>query len=354
MGEMAAGLAHQLRTPLATALLYAGNLTRRSGWRKRDRLRFAEKALGAPARSRADDPGHADVRARRARSRTSRFELRELLHELAQVMEPQMARHEACTSQSRCRCVGAHVRGNRKALCGALRQSAGKRAAGERRRRRGALAERSTSRDACHSVCSDSGEGMSPEVQRAAVRAVLHHAHRGHRAGARDRAQRGRMRTAARCRSTAAPGRGTTFMVQPALPAGSRRSGTCALKPLPVLIVEDDASLARSAAATRSSCRVIEVIEATRWRGMRWSARTGARGDRGHRRADAADGRRAAAARDQAPLARRLPVLLMTAYGMIDRAVEAMRAGACNYLAKPFEPDAAGVGGGALDAAGGV
>lgn len=34
-----------------------------------------------------------------------------------------------------------------------------------------------------------------------------------------------------------------------------------------------------------------------------------------------------------------MPVLLMTAYGMIDRAVEAMRAGACNYITKPFEPD---------------
>jgi two-component system response regulator FlrC len=35
-----------------------------------------------------------------------------------------------------------------------------------------------------------------------------------------------------------------------------------------------------------------------------------------------------------------LPVLLMTAYGMIDKAVEAMQAGACHYLTKPFEPDA--------------
>jgi len=33
------------------------------------------------------------------------------------------------------------------------------------------------------------------------------------------------------------------------------------------------------------------------------------------------------------------PVLLMTAYGMIERAVQAMRDGACNYLVKPFEPD---------------
>jgi two-component system, response regulator FlrC len=35
-----------------------------------------------------------------------------------------------------------------------------------------------------------------------------------------------------------------------------------------------------------------------------------------------------------------IPVLLMTAYGVIDQAVEAMRAGACNYITKPFEPEA--------------
>ena len=35
-----------------------------------------------------------------------------------------------------------------------------------------------------------------------------------------------------------------------------------------------------------------------------------------------------------------LPVMLMTAYGVIDRAVEALHAGACHYLPKPFEPDA--------------
>ncbi len=34
-----------------------------------------------------------------------------------------------------------------------------------------------------------------------------------------------------------------------------------------------------------------------------------------------------------------LPVLLMTAYGAVERAVEAMRQGAVDYLVKPFEPD---------------
>lgn len=34
-----------------------------------------------------------------------------------------------------------------------------------------------------------------------------------------------------------------------------------------------------------------------------------------------------------------LPVLIMTAYGTIDDAVQAMRDGACNYMAKPFAPE---------------
>jgi DNA-binding NtrC family response regulator len=34
------------------------------------------------------------------------------------------------------------------------------------------------------------------------------------------------------------------------------------------------------------------------------------------------------------------PVVLMTAFGSIDSAVEAMRTGACDYLTKPFEPEA--------------
>ena len=35
-----------------------------------------------------------------------------------------------------------------------------------------------------------------------------------------------------------------------------------------------------------------------------------------------------------------LPVLLMTAFGDVDKAVSAMRAGACDFLLKPFEPRA--------------
>jgi len=44
MGEMAAGLAHQLRTPLATALLYTANLAKPQ-LGEADRLKFGEKSL---------------------------------------------------------------------------------------------------------------------------------------------------------------------------------------------------------------------------------------------------------------------------------------------------------------------
>jgi len=109
------------------------------------------------------------------------------------------------------------------------------------------------------------------------------------------------------------------------------------LKPLPVLIVEDDAAL-REALRDTLELSGYHVIEAS-------------------------DGKDALERIEQARVGivvtdvqmqpmdgeqllhevkRRyasLPVLLMTAYGEIDRAVAAMRAGACNYLAKPFEPD---------------
>lgn len=109
------------------------------------------------------------------------------------------------------------------------------------------------------------------------------------------------------------------------------------LKPLPVLIVEDDAAL-------REALKDTLVLA-------------------GYRVIEAADGQAALALLERNPtgivvtdvqmqpmdgelllreIKRRqptLPVLLITAYGEIERAVEAMRAGACNYLTKPFEAD---------------
>ena len=117
MGEMAAGLAHQLRTPLATALLYAAHLNK-PGLPESERVRFADRVL---ARLRhlehliqdmlmfvkGESGGHDVV------------QVSSLLAELQQVMEPQMVEHGLVFSvedDSR----GAAVLGSRKALTGAL------------------------------------------------------------------------------------------------------------------------------------------------------------------------------------------------------------------------------------------
>ncbi len=107
--------------------------------------------------------------------------------------------------------------------------------------------------------------------------------------------------------------------------------------PLPILIVEDDAALREA---------LVDTLELS-----------------GYRTRDAADGEQALAWLESATpglvvsdvqmpgmdghaLLRSLkarwpevPVLLMTAYGQIEMAVQAMRDGAADYLPKPFEPD---------------
>ena len=117
MGEMAAGLAHQLRTPLATALLYTANLSK-PGLAEADRARFADKAV---ARLRHLEhliqdmlsfvKGHAGVR--------EVLPLAELLAELTQIMEPQaLERGVALMVEDLYpACV---LRADRKALTGAL------------------------------------------------------------------------------------------------------------------------------------------------------------------------------------------------------------------------------------------
>jgi two-component system sensor histidine kinase FlrB len=86
LGEMAAQVAHQLRTPLATALLYTGHLTRPQ-LAEHDRIRFAEKTL---ARLRYLERLIQDMLlfVKGARLSEETFSLPSLLEEVAQTMEP--------------------------------------------------------------------------------------------------------------------------------------------------------------------------------------------------------------------------------------------------------------------------
>jgi len=117
MGEMVAGLAHQLRTPLAAALLYTGNL-RQPELGPAERAKVAERALERLHHlerlirdmllfARGDSLGRHD------------FDVSELVAELVHTLEP-LARAKQIEFSSRCDCGGATIHGDRKALGGAI------------------------------------------------------------------------------------------------------------------------------------------------------------------------------------------------------------------------------------------
>ena len=117
MGEMAASLAHQLRTPLATALLYSANLAQPE-LANAARLRFAGKATEQLKRL---ERLIQDVLlfARGESIGRDRIEVATLITDAAQTMEP------LCLEKGVRFCVGAvpaglMLSGSRKALGGAL------------------------------------------------------------------------------------------------------------------------------------------------------------------------------------------------------------------------------------------
>jgi two-component system, sensor histidine kinase FlrB len=117
MGEMAARLAHNLRTPLATALLYAGNLGR-AAVPEAERSRFAEKTVDSLRRV---ERMIQDM-LRFVRGYEDEFEpfaVGALLVELGQVIEPQMTRRGVSFDIDD-RSNGQQILGNRKAVAGAL------------------------------------------------------------------------------------------------------------------------------------------------------------------------------------------------------------------------------------------
>lgn len=117
MGEMAAGLAHQLRTPLAAALLYAGALEnprlppderQRCGSRVAERLRHLERLIRDMLSFARGEAGGGETIA-----------VSSLLAEAGEVFAP-LAQRRGVAFLVSDGSAGAAVTGNRKALSGAL------------------------------------------------------------------------------------------------------------------------------------------------------------------------------------------------------------------------------------------
>ncbi len=117
MGELVAGLAHQLRTPLAAALLYTGNLRQPElgpaeratvADRAVERLRHLERLIRDMLLfARGDSLGR------------QRFAVCELAGEIAHTLDP-LARARQIVFTTTCDCDTLELHGDRKALGGAL------------------------------------------------------------------------------------------------------------------------------------------------------------------------------------------------------------------------------------------
>ncbi len=117
MGEMAAQLAHQLRTPLAAALLYAGNLEN-PDLPESSRVPVAQKTVGRLKHlERLIQDTLLFARGEVLGRET--FPVTELLTEVGHTFEP-LARSRLVEFCIDCESTDALVTGNRKALAGAL------------------------------------------------------------------------------------------------------------------------------------------------------------------------------------------------------------------------------------------
>jgi len=116
LGEMAAVLAHQVRTPLAAALLYASQVARAS-LTSEERERFAQKLL-----ARLDDMERlvADMLAftRGGGRAVEELDVNALIEQVAQCLEPRLDRHARLTIRTLA--PQLKLQGNAQALAGAL------------------------------------------------------------------------------------------------------------------------------------------------------------------------------------------------------------------------------------------
>jgi len=109
-------------------------------------------------------------------------------------------------------------------------------------------------------------------------------------------------------------------------------------KVLPILIVEDDAALREAVADTLELSGQPALLAASAPEALEILKKKAVSLVVSDVRMDPMDG--IALLKEIRATQPQLPVVLMTAYADVERAVEAMRAGACDFLLKPFEPDA--------------
>jgi two-component system sensor histidine kinase FlrB len=160
MGEMAASLAHQIRTPLSSALLYVSHL-KRPDLAEDGRRRFADKALG---RMRHLERMVNDMLmfARGGTFDMEDFQVERLVEGLLQTMEPQLAAAQGSMDIFN-RHPGLVLRGNQEALQSALMNLATNavQACGEGARLRLDIARRG---DQVELQLHDNGPGIPDEV----------------------------------------------------------------------------------------------------------------------------------------------------------------------------------------------
>lgn len=162
MGEMVAGLAHQLRTPLAAALLYTGNLRQpelgpleraKVADRAVERLRYLERLIRDMLLfARGDSLGR------------SRFGVCDLVAELAHTLEP-LARAKQLDFVTACECGELALVGDRKALGGALTNLLENAIQATEPGGRVSLAVACPAEGEVRFVVSDTGRGVEPALQ---------------------------------------------------------------------------------------------------------------------------------------------------------------------------------------------
>ncbi len=161
MGEMAARLAHQIRTPLSSAMLYSSHL-QRNVLSNSQRQRYAGK-ISARIQQLERMVDDMLVFARGGRSATEAFSVDELLYEVAQVLEAQLGTNDQIVIEPDF--DTAPINGNREALLGALCNLGSNALQAGDGHAVVSLAAKSLENGDVEMIVEDNGPGMSKETQ---------------------------------------------------------------------------------------------------------------------------------------------------------------------------------------------